>query len=299
MTIKAGTHVTVDDSAFLAHLKDYAAVMGKTMAEVIREQAGLFCMDMIGYTRPFTSPGNGQTPDSKKKGMDNVNAAVYKVFQPVAGGTTQQIAAVGRLDVFKMWEKRNSALGVAGKTKKTRWKQFQARYAGGPSIEFIGGGDISRIKALHNANRQDSGFGSLTAAAANSKSPKALVERDADLKAYIKMKQRDVGILKSAYWHAAQRIKSNAKGPAWAKHSIGAINAIAAESNAGNTHPEITVGNSKGRKGTLDSLIRSAINYRAFAMRSNMARKLNQEKTSLWIATATGRTANTSQYFQQ
>lgn len=297
MAIKAGTHVSIDDSAFLAHLKDYAAVMGKTMAEVIREQAGLFCVDMIGFTRPFTSAGNGQTADSKKKGMENVSAAVYKVFQPVSNGTTQQIAAVGRLDVFKMWEKRNSALGVEGKTKKTRWKQFQARYGGGPPIEFIGAGDMSRIKSLHAANRQDGGFGSLTSRAAHSKVPQALVERDADLKAYIKMKQRDVGILKSAYFFAAQKIKSNAKTSAWAKNPLGAVNAIAMESNAGNTHPEFTVGNAKGKKATINSLIRSAINYRAFAMRSNMARELNKNKTSLWLATASGKTANTNQYF--
>lgn len=182
MSIKAATHISVDDTAFLAHLKDYSKVMGKSMDVVIREQAGLFCVDMIGFTRPFTKPGAGQTAESKKKGFENVANSVNHIFRPVIYGTPQQIASMGSLDVFKMWEKRNSALGIAGTSKKVRWRQFQAKYAGGTAPQFIPAGDLAAIGALHTSKRQDGGRGPLTLAADKAKEPFALVEREKDLK---------------------------------------------------------------------------------------------------------------------
>ena len=47
MGISANKGVAVDSSGLSAHLKDYIAVMGKSMQEVIKRQAALFCQDMI------------------------------------------------------------------------------------------------------------------------------------------------------------------------------------------------------------------------------------------------------------
>jgi len=112
------------------------------------------------------------------------------------------------------------------------------------------------------------------------------------------MKQKDVGILKSAYWFAAQRIKSNVRSGEWVKNIQGSGNAIAETRNPGDVKPEVTVGNAKGRKGTENSLIRSAINSRAFAMRNAMARELNKQKVPLWLATAQGQTSGTYKLFK-
>ena len=295
MGISAGKGVVVDDSAFLAHLKDYSVVMGKSMAEVIRKQAGLFCSDMVKFTRPFTSPGDGSSSAAKQKGLNNVKESVYHIFQPIDKATSGQIASIGRLDVFKMWEKRTG--GGAAKGRKVRWEQFQKKYGGGSAPAFIDAGDQATMGRIHNSVRQDNGRGSLTPTARHAKQPFAIVAKDKDIQAYIKKKQKDVGILKSAYFFAAQRIKADVTSPAWVKNSEGAGNAIAEDKTNVPEKPEVTVGNAKGGKGTFDSLIRSAINKRAYAMRVEMAARLNKEKIPLWLATAQGKTANTSQNF--
>ena len=302
MGISARQGVKVDDSAFQAHLKDYAAVMGKSMAEVIREQAGLFCLDMVKRSLPFAGGSKGDKESggslgARDAGRDNVRRSVYHIFQPIGNATVGQVASIGRLDVFKMWEKRNSALGVSGKTAKIRWRQFEQKYAGSDKPQFIEDGDMAAIGALHTSKRRDNGRGSLTPSAIHHKGPFAIVANDRDLQRYVKQKEKDVGILKSAYWFAAQRIKSDVKMPAWVKNTLGASNAIAEDKTNTTAAPEVTVGNAIGGKGTFDSLIKAAINYRAYAMRVKMAAKLNKDKVPLWLATAQGKTSGTFQHF--
>jgi hypothetical protein len=295
MGISANKGVAVDDSAFLAHLKDYSRVLGKSMADTIREQAGLFCVDMVKFTRPFTSPGEGSSSASKDKGLDNVRKSVYHIFQPIDKATPGQIASIGRLDVFKMWEKRTNGGGAKG--RKIRWTQFQKAHAGGKAPAFIEPGDQAAIGRIHTSLRQDNGRGSLTPTARHAKEPFAIVAKYKDIESYIKKKQKDVGILKSAYWFAAEKIRAKTTSPAWVKHPEGRVNSIGDDKTDTPDLPSVTVGNTKGGKGTFDSLIRSAINRRAYAMRVAMAAKLNKEKIPLWLATAQGRTTNTFNYF--
>jgi hypothetical protein len=295
MGISANEKVSVDDSAFLAHLRDYSKVLGLSMADTIRKQAGLFCLDMIGYTRPFTSPGEGMTSSSKAKGLENVKKSVYHIFQPIDRATSGQIAAIGRYDVFKMWEKRTGSGSAKG--RKVRWTQFQKSHGGGAAPVFIEAGDQATIGRIHTSLRQDDGRGSLKPSASHSKEPFAIVAKDKDIQAYIKQKQKDVGILKSAYYFAADKIRSKVTSPAWVKNPEGAGNAIGEDKTNVPNLPEVTVGNTKGGRGTFNSLIRTAINRRAYAMRVEMAARLNKEKVPLWLATAQGKTGNTSQYF--
>jgi len=295
MSVTANKYVTVDDSAFLAHLKDYSLVLGKSMAETIRQQAGLFCVDMIGYTRPFTSAGEGMTKDSKDKGLENITKSVYHIFQPIDRATSGQIASIGRYDVFKMWEKRTGS--GAAKGRKVRWTQFQKTYGGGKAPVFIEAGDQATIGRIHTSLRQDNGRGSLKPSASHSKEPFAIVAKDKDIQSYIKKKQKDVGILKSAYSHAAQKIGAKTTFPAWVKNPEGIGNAIGKDDTDTPNLPSVTVGNTKGGRGTFNSLVRAAMNYRAYAMRIKMAAELNKNKTPLWQATAQGKTSNTFQHF--
>jgi hypothetical protein len=295
MGVSAGKGVVVDDSAFLAHLNDYSKVMGLSMASVIRKQAGLFCRDMVGFTRPFTTPGDGMSKASKEKGFQNVKDSVYHIFQPIDKATPGQIAAIGRIDVFKMWEKRSGKSETKG--RKLRWQQFQKTFGGGSAPAFIEAGDQTSIGRIHSSVRQDNGRGSLTPTARHAKQPFGIVAKDKDIQAYIRKKQKDVGILKSAYFFAAQRIKSDVTSPAWVKHPDGVGNAIGDDKTNVPNKPEVTVGNAKGGRGTFNSLIRSALNKRAYSMRVEMAAKMNKEKIPLWQATAQGKTSNTFQYF--
>lgn len=297
MTVTANKGVTVDDSALKAHLRDFAKVMGRELSEVIRDQAAAFCIDMINYTRPYESKGEGMAKPAFDKGVKNVRDSVFHIFRPLSRATSEQVAAIGRFDVFKMWEKRNGGSSDAGKAKKMRWTKFQQSFGGGKSVTFIAAGDMGALGAIHSKLRRDGGRGSLHDSAAKSADPYAIVSREKDVEAYAKLKAKDVGILKSAYYFAALRIKAKVKGAAWVKNPEGASNAISDDKTGAVLEPFVTVGNLKGRRGITDSLVQAAINHRAYAMRNAMARRLNKDKISLWQATANGSVGGTSSNF--
>lgn len=298
MATTARKGVKIDPSALHAHLVDFSKVLGKSLGEVCREQAGLFCLDMIRYSRPFTKPGDGAEKTAKDKGFDNVKKSLYHIFRPLELASREQVAALGSFDVFKKWEKRTGQLGGGGaKGKQMRWVDFQTKYGGGRPPKFIAAGDTSTMKSLHNSLRRGEGHGSLMGFAARAKEPFAIIEKEGDLKAYMKLKQKSVGKLKSAYYFAAQKIRSKANAPAWAKNSEGSSNAIGEDKLDTPMKPEVTVGNIIGGRGTFDSLIRAAISYRAYAMRAVMAAKLNKDKIPLWAACAQGKTTGTAKYF--
>ena len=290
MAIGVAKGVTVDDTAFIKHLEAYSKVMGKSLGEVAKQQAGLFCKDMIGYSRPFdgNSIGSGGGSGAKSHGESNVANSIRKIFRPIDKATKAQIADVNRYDVFKLWNRRK---GETGQNQRA-WKTFQPKFARGGSYTFIEPGALGAMGALHSRLRTDDGRGSLTAEARNSKQPFAIVAKDSDIQKYIKQKQKDVGYLKSAYWFASQSIGAKISAPAWVKKSEAARNAISIKDGEGTPAPSFTVGNLIGRRAGNSAFVRSAINHRAYAMRSVMAAKLNKDKVKLWQACASGSVTN-------
>jgi len=284
MAIKVAKGVEVDDAAFLAHLHDFSLVMGRSMGEVIRQQAGLFCKDMVKYTRPFTSPSQGATGASKKVGIKNVNDSLYTIFRPLKTATKGQVASLGSPAVFKLWNRRNGTEA----TKKMRWEPFQARYGNGKKVEFIGAGDMGKMKSMHTSLRLDNGRGGLKPSARKSKEPFAIVEKESDLKRYIKEKQKQVGFLKSAYYFAALRIGAKETFPSWAQIAGATVNAIADDATGVPMKPSVTVGNLIGNKLNNESNLRMALNHRAYAMRVVMAAELKKQGKTLWDATMAG-----------
>lgn len=294
----AGKGVKVDASALQAHLIDFSKVMGKSLGQVVKEQAGLFCKDMISYTRPFASKqgGDGATSTAKQVGVSNVTKSVFKVFQPLQNATPADIANIGSYDVFKMWEKRVS--DATAKGRKSRWTQFQAKFRDGSRAPAFLDGSKESMGKLHDSLRQDGGKGPLFGYAAKAKRPFAFVAKESDIASYARQKAKDVGTLKSAYWFAAQRIAENIVVPAWAKQAGGASNAIADNKANQPMKPEVTVGNTIGNKLGNQRFTQAALNHRAFAMRNAMVQELKKKKIPLWLATAQGKTSNTSQFFQ-
>ena len=294
MAISANKGVEVDSSGLSAHLKDYIAVMGKSMSEVIRRQAALFCQDMIAYSRPFsgTSPGDGNTLPAKAHGAENVRKSIFKIFRPVDKATRSQIADLNSYDVFKLWNKRKGQT-IQGKGKQIRWQKFQQKFAVGNSYAFIGPGEISTMEKMHTNLRIDGGRGSLNSEARRSKQPFAIVAKESDINSYVRKKQKDVGFLKSAYWIAATQLGENIKAPAWVKHGEAASNAISIKLLSDPAAPAFVVGNKIGRRAGNSNFVQVAINHRAYSMRVEMAAKINKDKNKLWMFTA----KNTSQYF--
>jgi hypothetical protein len=295
--VSAGNNVKVDSSILDAHLRDYAKVMGKNLGVVVKQQAGLFCKDMISYTRPFATKrgDDGATAKAKEVGISNVTKAVFKVFQPLQNALPSDIANIGSFDVFKMWEKRNG--GSDAKGRKMRWTQFQEKFRDGSRSPAFINGDKAAMETLHRSLRQDGGKGPLFGYASKSKRPFAFVAKESDIASYARQKAKDVGTLKSAYWFAAQRIAENIVVPAWAKQAGGASNAIADNKANQPMKPEVTVGNTIGNKLGNQRFTQAALNHRAFAMRNAMMQELKKKKIPLWLATAKGMTSGTSQYF--
>jgi hypothetical protein len=297
MAIKVSRHVEVDVSNLTAHLHDFAKVLGKDLGEVVRDQAGLFCMDLAKYTGPFNSPGKGLDSGAKKKGEANVRKAVFKVFQPVAMATKEQVSAINRFDVFKLWTKAHGDQTI-GKSKMQKWESFKLKYPATKGVLFIDGGESTAMSKLHNKHRTYNSKGGLQPYAKKAKSAFAIVPKERDIERYTKLKMKDIGSLKSGYWHAAQKIRAkDVKAPAWVKHSQGQSYAIGIDQIMQVMRPEVTVGNNVGLRAMPPGLLKAAIGYRMYAMRVKMAAELNKRAVPLWSASASGLTTNTSKFF--
>jgi hypothetical protein len=297
MAIRVSRHVQLDASNLEAHLHDFAKVLGKDLGEVVRDQAGLFCMDLAKYTGPFTGPGKGIESGAKKKGEENVRKAVFKIFQPVEKATKEQVTAINRFDVFKLWTKSHGEQTV-GKSKMKQWESFKQKYPASKAVLFIDSGDSTAMSRVHQKHRTFGGKGGLQPYAKKAKSAFAIVPKEKDIERYMRLKQKDIGSLKSGYWFAAQKIRAkDVKAPAWMKHSEGQKYAIGIDQIKQIMKPEVTVGNNVGFRAMPRGLLKAAINYRMYAMRVKMAAELNKKAIPLWSASASGLTTNTSKFF--
>ena len=296
MAIRVTRHVVLDASNLEAHLHDFAKVLGKDLGEVVREQAGLFCMDLVKYTRPFSSAGKGLDSASKKKGEENVFKALQTIFRPVSAASKQQVSATRNFEVFKLWMKDKGAK-ASSFSKQEQWDMFQKRNPAGRAIAYVGQ-DTTAMSRIHKGLRKYSGKGGLLDYAKKAKSPFAIVRKESDIKKYAKLKAKEVGSLKSGYWFASQKIRAKeVRAPAWIKHAAGQSYAIGIDQIQQLMKPEVTVGNNVGRRAMPSGLLKSAINYRMYAMRVKMAAELNKRAIPLWSASASGLTTNTSKFF--
>ena len=274
--------------------------MGRSMTDVIRQQAGLFCKDMIEYTPPLAggNEGPGNTLTARNRQQEAIRKSVFKLFRTQKNASPAMIADADNLGIFRMWlqEKNPSA-----KATKAGYRKFQQSYGRGNKVVFIDRGDLSRIGELHTGAREDGGHGRLKSIyRAKSGQPIGIAD-ERDLQKYIKSKYASVGKLKSPYYAAAEAIGAKQSFPAWVKHADGAKNAIAINQLSDPVVPSLTVGNLIGKKvlrGFVERNVQRAINYRAYGMRNAMAKKLNKDKQALWQATAKGTISGTAKYFQ-
>ena len=289
MAIASRRNQNVDTAGLQAHLKDFIKIMGKEMGPTVKEQAGLFCKDMIGFTRPFATSsagGTGASRSAKERGKNNIDYSIRKVFAPISKATTQEIAGINRYDVFKLWGQRNGGTGPT--SHKIRWTQFQKSYgSNGKSVPYFEQGDLSGMKLFINGLRMDGGKGGLMPEVRRSKENFAIVASEKDIDRLIRLKDDNVGILKSAYWFASLQIGAKITAPAWAKDLQGQQNAIAKDDTQKEAAPEVTVGNTIGNKLGNERWTRLAIKSRAQKMRLQMAAVMNKKKIPLWEASST------------
>lgn len=302
MAIKVARGVEVDDAGFLAHLHDFSKVMGRSMADVIKSQAALFCKDMIAYTPPFEGaakgkPGSGDTGGAKKQGQENITAQVRMIFRPLSQATPSQIAGLGDEAVFKKWRKASAeeySYATTNAKKFIPWASFKAKFGGDAygKATFIPSGSLGAMKSFHNANRVDSGKGWLKASAKKG-NVVAFVEKDGDVKSFIRLKIKSVGKLKAPYMTAGGKADDKVRFPAWVSHPEMAGNAINTDETNVPMKPSYTIGNKIGNKVNSKRFLYDVRNRRAFAMRSVMAAKMNKDKVTLWEMTARGSISGT------
>jgi hypothetical protein len=281
----------VDATMLQKHLYAYQKVLGGTIGQICKRQAALFCQDMISYSRPFSGsrPGDGETTNAHEHGMKNVKNSIYKIFRPIDKTSPTAIADLGDYGIFKMWMREKGS-----RVSKKKWLKFQNKYYKGNTYKFIDkGASLFEFEEIHSKMRTDNGHGSLKSIArhGNGKknAPFVIVRDDDQIKKYVKYKQRNVGMLKSAYWWAAVGLGEKIKCPAWAKQSMASRNAISIKTGENSEKPEFTVGNTIGGKAGNDNFVRVAINHRAYSMRVQMAQELMKQKKKLWQACADGR----------
>ncbi|CAB5217868.1 hypothetical protein UFOVP201_27 [uncultured Caudovirales phage] len=305
MAISAAQNVKVDASGLLGHLKDYSNMLGKSMSEVIKEQSGKFCEDMIRYTRPFgksKKSNSGALPEMKKK----VAGELYHIFKPLESARLDEIVSIGNFDLYKKWVRKLRDKGLRAGPNDPKITLFQrwtydldhVKPLGGYRSAFVPSGDASQLEQIHKKSRIDGGRGPMTNFAVKSKQAFAIVENKSTLKSYVKKKQDQIGVLKSPYWFAAQKIRQSIDAPAWAKHSEGLKNAIAIENLTDKAKPEITVGNLIGNKLGNSANVRAAINHRAYAMRRQMAEHMKSKGSAIWLEAAKGNLTATIQHFK-
>lgn len=282
----------MDARAFLLHLREFAHVMGRSLGDVIQDQAGKFCRDMINYTPPYPAgqkgtPKNGDTLAAKAHGVDNITRSVFKILRPIDRAKANQVADTHNVDAFRLWAENH---GSKKRPHLLKWKQFQPKFSRGNDIAFIRAGDLDTIERLHYKARDDGGHGRLKSFYRMKGSPPlALVEREDDLKKYIKQRALSVGKLKSTWYFAAQKIGSKEKFPAWVQNAGGTSDAIGVNQLDTPNLPSVTVGHRKGRRGmakAAENFIEISRNYRAYAMRVQMAAKVNKEGNSVWQSTS-------------
>lgn len=305
MAVKTTYGQAIDTTVLRKHLQDFALVMGLDLGGVVKHQAALWCRDMIDYTPPFTSPGNGSDKGAFKVGAEKVAGQIKSIFKPLISRTDSaspsEIAAIGREDVFKMWKN-----GIrAGKAddyltknhRKIKWVTLQQKYS-----SSIGGNprytDRNGMKAYHDSMRSDGGRGAVKKSAINAGSY-IFVKDDSDIQWYIRQKQKNVGIMKSGYYFATEVLKENVSFPAWVKHMEGQNEKIVIDNSKKALLPTVTVGNKIGNitKKVSDGRVNFVTRLRAEKMRTQMVRELNRKKISLWDATKSGSISGTASYF--
>jgi hypothetical protein len=306
MAVKTTYGIQIDSTVLRKHLQDFALVMGRELGDVVKNQAALWCRDMIDYTPPFTSPGNGSDKGSFKIGAEKVAGQIKSIFKPIISRTDSaspsEIAAIGREDVFKMWT-NGIRTGKADdyltrNHRKTKWSKFQQNYGSsnlGGTPRFT---DRAGMKAFHDSMRSNNGRGAVKKSSINSGNF-IFVKDDSDIKWYIKQKQKNVGIMKSGYYFASEALKESVGFPAWVKHSEGTNEKIAVNEISKPMLPTVTVGNKIGN--ITQKVSASRVNFvtrlRAEKMRTQMKNELNRKKISLWDATMSGKISGTASFF--
>jgi len=290
VTVAVNVKVNIDE--FNQLLGIYIGLQRKSAALVVQNTGRLFCKDMLGYTPPFSGSGpssqgrSGMDNVARNKGRSNVSRDVRKIFAPLAQAPAQQVAEFGNLGIFSAWMNAKKELPPPHKPSwvfdwfKDRgflsvgewelFKKYESNSSGSGVATFWSGTTEGKVKSLHEAIRGKPAY------RVKEQLNKVYVDDWKVVERYIKRVQTRVGRLKSG-WYYAGRALGKMPSIAWVE-AQGGQDKICLINLKGST-PTVRVGSQgKERFSPWYSLMRSAMNHRAYVMRLQMLRWLKDPR---------------------
>lgn len=280
----------------------YASMSKRTLPEVVRETARLFCQDMVNFTPPFseavmtTREGGvgGFGNKARDKGRTSVARDIDRIFMPVSEATARDVATSGNVNMFREWidEKKKADPSYKG-GKFARifngpyWEMSDATLKaamdratkGSRQIHYLGSATETQLYAIHHSIRGGTDVPYKVNKSQRMKEVWVLDDvGQSSLESYKRLVQKRVGRLKAGWYFAGVAMNTrNLKHPmptsAWIRDR-GSSNAIASVSSGQGTFA-VTVGNKIGRNfHDFDDTFERAKKHRAYVLTEDIKRIL-------------------------
>lgn len=280
----------------------YASMSKRTLPEVVRETARLFCQDMVNFTPPFseavmtTREGGvgGFGNKARDKGRTSVARDIDRIFMPLSEATARDVASANNPDMFREWisEKKQADPSYKGGkfarifnapfwelSDKTLMAAMEKAQKASRTVHYLGSASEDQLHAVHVDVR-----GGTDVPYKVYKSQRMrevwIVDNEGQrsVESYKKQVQKRVGRLKAGWYFAGVAMNSRGlKNPmptsAWIAER-GSGNAIAAVTS-GEGDFRVTVGNKIGRNfHDFDATFERAKKHRAYVFTEDIKRIL-------------------------
>jgi hypothetical protein len=296
MDIEVARGARTNSKRFNTLIGIYSRVMGKTLSNVVKNQARLLARDACDLFPPFsgsapqiTKGGEGGFGNkARDKGRAAVNRDIRHIFAPLAQAPAGLIAQRGSMDIFYAWTHAKMQAppphqptwlfdmlnGGKGMPTERPYETFIERRHG----NFSGKGNImmdesiNQIGVIHRFVRGKPDY------RVNKNRVPDFYVRDWKLvEKYIKKTQERVGKLKSG-WYAAGKALGKMPGSKWIDEQ-GSKYAICEQKLQDPLKPVVKIGNTIARSQSQGwHLFQKAWNHRDFAMRTLIYHKLKGQK---------------------
>ena len=280
----------------------YASMTKRSLPEVVRETARLFCQDMVNFTPPFseavmttrTGGTGGFGNKARDKGRTSVGRDIDRIFMPLAEASARDVASSMNPDMFREWVQEKKAADPSYKGGKFArifnapfWELSNKRIMAAMenaakssrTVHYLGSASTSQFEAVH---KQVRGGTDVPYRVNKSQRMKEvwIVDQEGmqSLESYKRLVQKRVGRLKAGWYFAGVQMNTkNLKNPmptsAWIRDQ-GNGNAIATV-NSGEGNFSVTVGNKIGRNfHDFDDTFERAKKHRAYVLTEDIKRIL-------------------------
>ena len=288
-TLSPVLDVKVNKEQFRQTLAAFAAVMGKSIGVVVKEQAAQLASDMLNYTLPVEGTGGGRkgvSSAARQVGENTLCASVDHIFKPLHKASFEEVAGQNSYAVFAAWVNdrwtHQKKAGIRRENLNPEgWAAFQSAHGGkGNSradFSAVNQGE-GTIRAIHVKMRGGTNVANYNSAVKKRTKTFFIDGYDQKIPAYKKEAQKRVGRLKSGWAEACRALGKHPKSAAWIdRNQSGAGYAI--DNSNDITKPTVTIANRIHflmGTGAGTTLWKYAFYYRAYAMRVRIAAKLNK-----------------------